>query len=1113
MGQNIAEIKAVDIDGLVAGIDFFNPAMVKLVMYPVAGAIVVSLSETLVAPWTRMTIQSQLEGNNNNNNNDHEKLGGLEEFLRSKFGYRLAYLGITSIANSCFKPLLTEVLQYDTRLCPVFLMSGAFSALTASIILLPFKTTRTNKGHTATFRDIWSDGGFRSLFLKAKPGVGGMTVGILLYEWSMPADHTWARVTSDLTRAVMVSFVPEDRTLFQKLVTGVLSALTTYIVSIPSRTNKFKDDDLYWFLLEVYVMTITVFVSEAMDPRGFELAYAGILALVSMVLEILIAGVICLLPADSEIFAELWRGTNILVNIVRSLTVCGVNSFAYLTLRSFFTPFVSTSPKTVAFTCGALASLAASLVSHPLDTLITHNIADHNPDATWKTTIINLCQKEGSLHSLIYAGLSASLFSIVPSMTINLVAYEAVSLLWKRSSPEPTTFMFDFARTSIATVTASTVMYPIEVVQRKMQMEKGTKNESIGLLESFKGMLRKGGMRGLYNGINFHLIKVVVGHAIAFTAFELFMKSRIDFFNPAMVKLVMYPVAGAIVVSLGETLVAPWTRMTILSQLEGDNNNNNNHEKLGGLEEFLRSKFGYRLAYLGITSIANSCFKPLLTEVLQYDTRLCPVFLMSGAFSALTASVILLPFKTTRTNKGYTATFRDIWSDGGFRSLFLKAKPGVGGMTVGILLYEWSMSADHTWARATSDLTRAVIVSFVPEVLRDLGVDVDHFSHNFINLFGGKYILVTRLCKRLCYYGILSLANSCFKTLLFPDTTLFQHLVSGVLSALTAYIVSIPFRTNKFVDSFKDDEFYWYGLIYMRFLEVTLVALDVIVSEASYPPRRYDLASAGISALVSMVLEILVAGVICLSPADFEIFAEQWRGTNIVVNIVRSLTVCGVNSFAYSTLRSFFSPFVSTSPKTVAFTCGALASLAASLVSHPLDTLITHNIADHNPDATWKTTIINLCQKEGSLHSLIYAGLSASLFSIVPSMTISLVACEAISLLWEHPSPESTTFMFDLARTSIATVTASTVMYPIEVVQRRMQMEKGTKNESISLLETFKGMLRKGGMRGLYSGINSHLIKVVVGHAIAFTAFELFMKSRCPNGGSSSSDSRSHCAS
>ncbi|CAN0916735.1 Mitochondrial thiamine pyrophosphate carrier [Linum grandiflorum] len=1044
MGQNIAEIKAVDIDGLVAGIDFFNPAMVKLVMYPVAGAIVVSLSETLVAPWTRMTIQSQLEGNNNNNNNDHEKLGGLEEFLRSKFGYRLAYLGITSIANSCFKPLLTEVLQYDTRLCPVFLMSGAFSALTASIILLPFKTTRTNKGHTATFRDIWSDGGFRSLFLKAKPGVGGMTVGILLYEWSMPADHTWARVTSDLTRAVMVSFVPEDRTLFQKLVTGVLSALTTYIVSIPSRTNKFKDDDLYWFLLEVYVMTITVFVSEAMDPRGFELAYAGILALVSMVLEILIAGVICLLPADSEIFAELWRGTNILVNIVRSLTVCGVNSFAYLTLRSFFTPFVSTSPKTVAFTCGALASLAASLVSHPLDTLITHNIADHNPDATWKTTIINLCQKEGSLHSLIYAGLSASLFSIVPSMTINLVAYEAVSLLWKRSSPEPTTFMFDFARTSIATVTAST---------------------------------------------------------------------GIDFFNPAMVKLVMYPVAGAIVVSLGETLVAPWTRMTILSQLEGDNNNNNNHEKLGGLEEFLRSKFGYRLAYLGITSIANSCFKPLLTEVLQYDTRLCPVFLMSGAFSALTASVILLPFKTTRTNKGYTATFRDIWSDGGFRSLFLKAKPGVGGMTVGILLYEWSMSADHTWARATSDLTRAVIVSFVPEVLRDLGVDVDHFSHNFINLFGGKYILVTRLCKRLCYYGILSLANSCFKTLLFPDTTLFQHLVSGVLSALTAYIVSIPFRTNKFVDSFKDDEFYWYGLIYMRFLEVTLVALDVIVSEASYPPRRYDLASAGISALVSMVLEILVAGVICLSPADFEIFAEQWRGTNIVVNIVRSLTVCGVNSFAYSTLRSFFSPFVSTSPKTVAFTCGALASLAASLVSHPLDTLITHNIADHNPDATWKTTIINLCQKEGSLHSLIYAGLSASLFSIVPSMTISLVACEAISLLWEHPSPESTTFMFDLARTSIATVTASTVMYPIEVVQRRMQMEKGTKNESISLLETFKGMLRKGGMRGLYSGINSHLIKVVVGHAIAFTAFELFMKSRCPNGGSSSSDSRSHCAS
>ncbi|CAN0916721.1 Mitochondrial thiamine pyrophosphate carrier 1 [Linum grandiflorum] len=1213
MGQNI--------DGLVAGIDFFNPAMVKLVMYPVAGAIVVSLGETLVAPLTRVTILSQLEGDNNNNNNNNrpKKLGGLEELLRSKFGYRISYLGITSLANSFFKPLLFVVtynLQYDPRPGPMFMMSGAFSALTASVILLPFKTTSTNKGYTATFRDIWSDGGFRSLFLKAKP----------IYSGYKP------RVMSDLRWVVIVSFVPEilrglgvdvdhfshnftkqfggkdilvTRLCYRLCYFGIVSlanscfktllfsgyiepgqllmgseawsGLTAYIVSIPLRTNKFldrfKDDDSFWFLrisimvAEVFGMALLVlsFKDESKPhDNGFDLALAGMLALASMVPEMLIAGVNCLLPADFEFSPEeLWR-EDFTVNILHSLTYCGVNSFAYLSLKCLLLKtYASTwSPKSVAFTSGALASLAASLVSHPFDTLLTHYIADPNPDANLETTISNLSQKEDGLHSMLYAGLSASLFSAVPSMTISLLACEAVSLFWERPSPssESTTFMFDLARTSIATVTASAAMYPIEVVRRRMQMERSSAkdNKRAGLFKTFKRMLRKRGIRGLYSGINSHLVKVVVGHALAFTAFELLMKlspspnggrlrlynsfrrfiitmgqqniiadlvAGIDFFNPAMVKLVTYPVAGAIVVSLGETFVAPLTRVTILSQLEGDNNNNNNNnqqQQLGGLEEFLRSKFGYRLCYLGITCLANSCFKPLLfsvKEVLQYDSQICPSFMVCGAFSALTASIILLPFKTTRTNKGYTATFRDIWSDGGFRSLFLKAKPGVGGMTVGILQYGWGMSADHTWARATSDLTRAVIVCFVPEVLKDLGVDVDHFSHIIRKQFGRKDFLGTKFGYRLCYYGITALANSCFKPLLWTDNIhpFRQHHVffrSGVLSALTASIILLPFRTstNKgYTATFRDYDF----VSTRMFLDVARMALCVYVIEMEEAHTgnkgctvTVGLVYAGLIALVSITPEILQEWFLHY----FENSKGLWRD-DLLVNILHNLLYCGVNSFTYLSLKSFLAPSASST-----FTSGALASLAASLVSYPFDTLMTHNIAakgkDHNSDdATWKTTITNLCHKEGDLQSLLYAGFSASLFSIIPSMTISLVACEAVSLLWERPSPssESTTFMFDLARTSIATVTASTVMYPVEVVRRRMQMEKGTKNnsKSIGLFETFKGMLRKEGVGRLYSGINSHLVKVVVGHAIAFTAFELFTKSRSPNAGSISFHSSS----
>ncbi|CAN0916718.1 Mitochondrial coenzyme A transporter SLC25A42 [Linum grandiflorum] len=605
-----------------------------------------------------------------------------------------------------------------------------------------------------------------------------------------------------------------------------------------------------------------------------------------------------------------------------------------------------------------------------------------------------------------------------------------------------------------------------------------------------------------------------------------------DFFNPAMVKLVMYPVAGAIVVSLGETLVAPLTRRTIRSQLEGNSNNNNNQQQqLGGLEEFLRSEFGYRLSYFGITSLANSCFKHLFvwsSDVLRYNIRDDQFFATSGALSALTASIILLPFKTTSTNKGYTATFRDIWSDGGFRSLFLKAKPllqrlqGVGGMLVGMLLYELTMQTTDSKANrgvyvrhVMADLTWAVIVSVAPEILRGLGADVERFFHNLKKLFGGEDFVRNKFSYRLCLFGITFLANLCYKPRL-PNKNSHDHLlastVTGLLSAWTGSMVLFPFilpSTNK-AYNFKDGCF---ATIRMT-IQLGVTARVVYSCEIA---GGFDLRAVGSWALLTMIPEILIVGVESLLSADFEISPDHlWRGNNIMVNIVRSLTYCGVNSFAYLSLRSLLKTYASTwRPKSVAFTSGALASLTASLVSYPLDTLLTHYIADPNPDATWKTTIANLCHKEGDdLQSLLYAGFSASLFSIVPSMTISLVACEAISLLWERPSTSaSTTFMFDLARTSIATVTASTVMYPVEVVRRRMQMEKGTKNESTGLLETFKGVLGKGGIRSLYSGINSHLVKVVVGHAIAFTAFELFIKLRSPNGGNSSFNSSSHASS
>ncbi|CAN0916433.1 Mitochondrial substrate carrier family protein P [Linum grandiflorum] len=444
------EITMVDLDGLIPGIDFLNPATVKFVMYPIAGVVVVSLGETLVAPLTRMTILSQLK---RNHKRKLHQLGELvQAFFRTKFGYGFSYFGIISFVHSHLIRIVFVPYFPDNMPCGLVLtMSGGLSALTTSIILLPFEPSSNNKeGYIATFRNIWRDGGFRSLIAKIpKTDVALMTIAIGVYE-------------------------------------------------------------------------IAVLVRSYKRPRVIvDLTFASIVTLASIAPEIM--------GRDFERFLRnfrnskgLWKGN--MVSVIQGLTYCGVYSFAYLNLRSLLTTSVpSLLPKSVALTSGAFASLASCLASHPLDTLITHITAekDHNPDATWKTTIANLCRKDGGLRSQLYAGLSASLLSIVPYITISLVACEGVSILLERSSStKETSFMFDLARTGIATFIASAAMFPFEVVRRRMQMEKGSANR-LGLLETFRRIFREEGVGAFYSGIHSHFLKVLVGHTFAFTCFEL----------------------------------------------------------------------------------------------------------------------------------------------------------------------------------------------------------------------------------------------------------------------------------------------------------------------------------------------------------------------------------------------------------------------------------------------------------------------------------------------------------------------------------------------------------------------------------------------------------------
>jgi solute carrier family 25 folate transporter 32 len=103
------------------------------------------------------------------------------------------------------------------------------------------------------------------------------------------------------------------------------------------------------------------------------------------------------------------------------------------------------------------------------------------------------------------------------------------------------------------------------------------------------------------------------------------------------------------------------------------------------------------------------------------------------------------------------------------------------------------------------------------------------------------------------------------------------------------------------------------------------------------------------------------------------------------------------------------------------------------------------------------------------------------------------------SLLNLHPEEQHDELSFDHARRLIAAsstskLLASLTTYPLEVVRTRMQVQRsdGAHPPHYStVLGSLKIIIREEGVRGLYMGLQTNLIRVVPANAITFTTYEL----------------------
>lgn len=228
-----------------------------------------------------------------------------------------------------------------------------------------------------------------------------------------------------------------------------------------------------------------------------------------------------------------------------------------------------------------------------------------------------------------------------------------------------------------------------------------------------------------------------------------------------------------------------------------------------------------------------------------------------------------------------------------------------------------------------------------------------------------------------------------------------------------------------------------------------------------------------------------------------------WRGN--ILNLLRTAPYKSINFFAYDMYQKQWRAFSgSKEPSNLErVIAGAAAAITATVICFPLDTIRIRLIAPGGqPLGGLIECTRAMIEKEGI--SSLYTGLLPALVSMAPSGAIfygifgllksSCTACSDDS--GEADSEDSTLaqkFETGPHRTllygAIAGVCAETFAYPFEVIRRQLQLRRIVGR--IGLIEIFKLLVKRGGIRALYVGLLPSAFQVFPSAALSFFLYEV----------------------
>lgn len=180
------------------------------------------------------------------------------------------------------------------------------------------------------------------------------------------------------------------------------------------------------------------------------------------------------------------------------------------------------------FFAGSLSGSLSITASMPLDVIRTRMVAQGTPKiyknifhATKK-----IFKKEG--YRGFYKGLSASITQTAPFTGLQFLSYNYLGNVWEKLISTNNSSIGSVICGGLAGCFSKCIMYPFDVVRHRMQVLPsdrrgfGKATIHIGMIGTFKKIIREESVFGLYKGLVASILKASVMAGLSFCSFELF---------------------------------------------------------------------------------------------------------------------------------------------------------------------------------------------------------------------------------------------------------------------------------------------------------------------------------------------------------------------------------------------------------------------------------------------------------------------------------------------------------------------------------------------------------------------------------------------------------------